>query len=534
MKSRTSTLWVVVFDASRNELGFGRRFNVDITDATYVSDLKTTVKGIIGDRLSRVLASELDIWRCKDRTTLFVDDVEDVSIGTRILTKVPEEFEYFLVIAKTRTLTFHDVELNDIAYANENAVPGFVKAHEEMLSKKRIASDEMRQAAECWVGEAASKQYFGDPHSTSEPPWTTFFDLPESSTIGQIECNHFGFVSAAYNVRSWSHFRDQSKRLFKEEEANCLFFYPLRHYFSSVSSSVTVKMGQDPWPFQLVMKVGEALEEESDSSKDMGHFTYRPRSDFLILNSTFPRVAVEVNSHSPGRPPADRYRMVIQGASVVRYANTYLDAYKDERNFIFMIIFIDGTGEVNRDLLYRTETSNTVYRKEKSFTLAKKKDRIEFLLELYNISSVLQNEADIGDTEKKVTKLGEDVRRLGFEAFTGKTNLKRPARDDEPGPSVRRRGGGGGGIEASRHTHDSDGAPNVIMMHAGSWELVSQISSHIRTVYDRRNRVLINSGGVYGYIQLGCGVFKDLAQDLARVAVGLVLGSTSNATTSSA
>jgi hypothetical protein len=74
MKSRTSTLWVVVFDASRNELGFGRRFNVDITDATYVSDLKTTVKGIIGDRLSRVLASELDIWRCKDRTTLFVDD----------------------------------------------------------------------------------------------------------------------------------------------------------------------------------------------------------------------------------------------------------------------------------------------------------------------------------------------------------------------------------------------------------------------------------------------------------------------------
>jgi hypothetical protein len=58
---------------------------------------------------------------------------------------VPEEFEYFLVIAKTRTLTFHDVELNDIAYANENAVPGFVKAHEEMLSKKRIASDEVRR-----------------------------------------------------------------------------------------------------------------------------------------------------------------------------------------------------------------------------------------------------------------------------------------------------------------------------------------------------------------------------------------------------
>jgi hypothetical protein len=68
--------------------------------------------------------------------------------------------------------------------------------------------------------------------------------------------------------------------------------------------------------------------------------------------------------------------------------------------------------------------------------------------------------------------------------------------------------------------------------------IVLQISSHIRTVYDRRNRVLINSGGVYGYIQLGCGVFKDLAQDLAqdlaRVAVGLVLGSTSNATTSPA
>ena len=88
--------------------------------------------------------------------------------------------------------------------------------------------------------------------------------------------------------------------------------------------------------------------------------TYTPRSDFLVLTVDLPRVAVEVNSHSPDRPPVDHHRVILQGASVVRFANTFLDAYKKERNFIYVAIFISDIGQVDRYLLYQKEGSRRV------------------------------------------------------------------------------------------------------------------------------------------------------------------------------
>jgi hypothetical protein len=93
---------------------------------------------------------------------------------------------------------------------------------------------------------------------------------------------------------------------------------------------------------------------------DGKYHTCKPRSDFLVLKFGLPRVAVEVNSNSPDRPTVDHHRVILLGASIVRFANTFLDAYKKERNFVFLAIFIGDTGLVDRYVLYQKEGSQEV------------------------------------------------------------------------------------------------------------------------------------------------------------------------------
>jgi hypothetical protein len=58
-------------------------------------------------------------------------------------------------------------------------------------------------------------------------------------------------------------------------------------------------------------------------------------------------------------PRVDFSRLILQGASVVRFANTKLDAYKKEKNFIFVAIFINNNGLVQRYLLYQDEEKDS-------------------------------------------------------------------------------------------------------------------------------------------------------------------------------
>ena len=46
---------------------------------------------------------------------------------------------------------------------------------------------------------------------------------------------------------------------------------------------------------------------------------------------------------------------MLQGASIVRFANTKLDPYKEQKNFVFVAIYIGFAGEVQRYLLYQNE-----------------------------------------------------------------------------------------------------------------------------------------------------------------------------------
>lgn len=66
-----------------------------------------------------------------------------------------------------------------------------------------------------------------------------------------------------------------------------------------------------------------------------------------------------VNSHSD-RPPVDHHRLMLQATGIVRFANTFLDAYKENKNFVFVAIFIDDTGLASRYFLYQGKSSDEV------------------------------------------------------------------------------------------------------------------------------------------------------------------------------
>jgi hypothetical protein len=66
---------------------------------------------------------------------------------------------------------------------------------------------------------------------------------------------------------------------------------------------------------------------------------------------------VEVNS-TLNEPPVDLIRLMLQGASIVRFANTMPDAYKKEKDFVFVAIYIHNDGQVDRYLLYQDGKEN--------------------------------------------------------------------------------------------------------------------------------------------------------------------------------
>ena len=51
---------------------------------------------------------------------------------------------------------------------------------------------------------------------------------------------------------------------------------------------------------------------------------------------------------------------MLQGASIVRFANAHLDAYKKEKTFVFVAIFITATGQAIRYFLFQKKDSRVV------------------------------------------------------------------------------------------------------------------------------------------------------------------------------
>jgi hypothetical protein len=105
------------------------------------------------------------------------------------------------------------------------------------------------------------------------------------------------------------------------------------------------------WPIPVVVKC-EGVKRDEELRK------YHPRSDFLISNSALPRLLVEVNSTSTNSWPMGLIRMLTTGAFLVRFANNFVNAFCEEKNFVLCAIFIWDCGTVTRYTLFQQQIEN--------------------------------------------------------------------------------------------------------------------------------------------------------------------------------
>jgi len=69
--------------------------------------------------------------------------------------------------------------------------------------------------------------------------------------------------------------------------------------------------------------------------------------DLLLLANLLPHLPDEANLTSSGSP-VDHHCMLIQGASVVQFANSFVDAYSMNKTFISVAVFICAKGLIDQ------------------------------------------------------------------------------------------------------------------------------------------------------------------------------------------
>lgn len=160
-------------------------------------------------------------------------------------------------------------------------------------------------------------------------------------------------------------------RTLKGLEMNVIFFYhfaiatfqmggsvAVSTYVLSACPLITIYRGlyscNQLWPFSLITerKYIQPVHEQLRQ--------YLPRSDLLVLKSKLPRLLVEVNSEPMKDWPEDLIRMLLMGGTVVRFANSYLDRFREEENFVLFAMYIWETGEVSHYSLFQASDSQGV------------------------------------------------------------------------------------------------------------------------------------------------------------------------------
>jgi len=183
------------------------------------------------------------------------------------------------------------------------------------------------------------------------------------------------------------------------------------------------------WPFKILIKVAEHL------------YSYHPKSDFLLQYGSLVRLMVEVQSQSSD----DKYRLLLQAASVVRFANTHLEKYQKDKNFYLVTVYIDKSGQALRRIVYQDTNNDNVrgiplpniysnsfqviYTKPQVFDLNVRKSLIGFIFGLYNLVSWVENKVSYGDVEDsmaKVARLEVDSSDVAKEAGVTAWTVKAP------------------------------------------------------------------------------------------------------------
>ena len=200
----------------------------------------------------------------------------------------------------------------------------------------------------------------------SGEPFDQYFDPSTSTdtrpTADRDEVSHIVYL-INLDEKIYGLLHGTPPKPFEENHACWLYFFHVMGYFESAANKTVAYMYESmclypsgelifivrgmQWPFPLVVKVLDTA------------CTYTPQSDFFVTKDLLPRLLIEVNSTSPDEPPEDLHRMLVQGASVVRFANHFIDAYSADKKFTLVTVFIRADGVADRYILFQSHSPSS-------------------------------------------------------------------------------------------------------------------------------------------------------------------------------
>ncbi|KAK2463965.1 hypothetical protein APHAL10511_004016 [Amanita phalloides] len=309
----------------------------------------------------------------------------------------------FITLANPGVWTEADISYNNVKQWNTlNPEPGFVKEYERMLGKKRAMPINWRchiHSLEDWM----SQEYlFREYCNFTDPEGETGEE--DINLMTEVEAVHLMHIALIEPSKWWN--RKGHGPTFKQPNASWLFFYPIASPYESDESperKISVKVGEIPWPFVIIVQ---------DNQNRC--YSYRPKNDFAAFSSSVPVFLVEINSFPRSQPSQDCFRMLLQAATVIRFANKFLDEYKTNKNFILVAAYVDDDGIASRYILFQDKESNPdgteVYYKKKDFDFKQTVDRILFAREMYNFFSALGREGCSQDASGKIHHFQDHIK----------------------------------------------------------------------------------------------------------------------------
>ena len=179
-----------------------------------------------------------------------------ITAGNRVA-MVDRKYEpIFLRTASRGIVVKEDIDSNQIEDATEDhlRVPEFLESFEAKLGRKRMLLDDkvrsfishhflisdrlgqMRGVVETLVGAQTSQSYFEPKESMSDSSELI-------SVVDYLEFNHIAYISSVDGVKSvklWAKNHEGATKLFKEADANWLYFYLIAYHLQSHPSNLTI------------------------------------------------------------------------------------------------------------------------------------------------------------------------------------------------------------------------------------------------------------------------------------------------------
>ncbi|KAF9495499.1 hypothetical protein BDN71DRAFT_865655 [Pleurotus eryngii] len=339
-----------------------------------------------------------------------------------------------------------DISLNTIEKERPASSPTFVKDYLVNLDKKAGLSPEARKRFDAMDPECRTTYFV----TTDGLPVT--IQGTEGRDAKLQEVLHIDSLASM----PWQSVWQRSISPLKEPLANAMCFFPVFFTCSDpqyVRNKVTATLGTSNWSFPLIMKKNLTPGRTEIRS-------YLPRSDFRISYQNLPRVLVEVDS-TPSLTdpwPRDLVRMLLCGASVVRFANGFIDPFKQQKNFVLAAIYIGQTGSVQWHTLYQNRNEPKVRYKTEVFDFNEPIGRIKFALRLYNFYFTIEGESN-ANSEIATYKYQVYSHMPKLKSFYAGRGTKRDATDSGEGnarPRTRPRGDDPTELEAHGYIVEPD------------------------------------------------------------------------------